>query len=158
MLPPCLSSTSYQTCPYFFRFIGRHNFADTMQQLNHHVFICIYFRCVVTKADLLMSNWLQSVEISLYLLQLRKKYVSDLKLLDWHCWCLTLDQQALLYRKKSFFKFIIKELLSITSYEARSNRIQHGVMLTKVFSQNAGNVLKAFTIKAAPQYCLGWML
>jgi len=53
-----------------------------MQQLNHHVFICIYFRCVVPKADLLMSNCLQSVEISLYLLQLRKKYVSDLKLLD----------------------------------------------------------------------------
>lgn len=55
-------------------------------------------------------SWVTDFKVLGYLLQLRKKYVSDLKLLDWHCWCLRLDQQALLYRKKTLSQVHYKKL------------------------------------------------
>lgn len=81
-------------------------------------------------------SWVTDFKVLRYLLQLREKYVSDLKLVNWRCWCLTLDQQVLLYRKKCFFKFITKDLISITSYEGRSNRTQHGIMITSIFANS----------------------
>lgn len=39
--------------------------------------------------------------------------------------------------KKRFLKFITKNLISITSYKGRSNRTQHGVMLTSIFANTS---------------------